>query len=368
MTCRLFPANRATSAGSCVATPERAALPALARRVARLRAREVALPQHRAAQRHQQRRPEAHPVGAEQHQLERVLAREHAAVDAHLDPLAHPLLDEHVLHRGQHRRHRDAAVLLVHALRRARAAAAVREVEAVRSGVDATHARHLHAVRGHELERGAHVGVEVAPALDHELDVLDRVEVVVHGRRDELVARLAAALARDARGHLLPRELAALARLRPLGELHLRLGRSRRGHRRHREARPRVLDAAVAVGSADAGLVEAALAAVRDRADPRRDRHPRPAEARPAVAVERVHRPRDRAVRRLRERALAHPRGHEAPEHVLLPLDLVEREGLAVRARPCRRSSMPSGSRSFTVRANTSYAAGEPASSAARAA
>ena len=55
------------------------------------------------------------------------------------------------------------------------------------------------------------------------------------------------------------------------------------------------------------------------------------AEARPAVAVERVHRPRDRAVGRLGERALAHPRRHEAPQHMLLPLDFVEREDLAMR-------------------------------------
>ena len=63
---------------------------------------------------------------------------------------------------------------------------------------------------------------------------------------------------------------------------------------------------------------------------PGRRRDARAAEPRPAVAVERVHRPRDRAVGGLGERALAHPRRHEAPQHVLLALDLVERDGLAV--------------------------------------
>ena len=255
--------------------PERAALAALAGRVARLRPGEVALAQHRAAHRHQQRGPEAHAVGAEQHELERVLAGQHPPVDAHLDPLADALLDQHVLHGGQHRRHRHAAVLLVDALGRPRPPAPVREVEPVGAGVDAAHARHLHPVRRHELERGAHVGVEVAPALDHELDVLDRVEVVVDGRGHQLVAGLAPSLARDARGDLPARQLPALAGLRALRELDLGLRGAGRGHRGHREARPRVLDAAVAVGAADAGLVEAALARVRHRTDPPRLRNAR---------------------------------------------------------------------------------------------
>ena len=102
-------------------------------------------------------------------------------------------------------------------------------------------------------------------------------------------------------------------------------------HRRDREARARVLDAAVAVGAADAVLVEAALAGVRDRADPGRDRSPAAPESREAVAVERVHRARDGAVRGLGERALAHPGRHEAPQHVLLGLHLVERDRFRVR-------------------------------------
>ena len=310
VTCRLLPVKRATSAGSCVATPS----------VQPWRRLPVVSPGCGPAMWHWRsiEQPidissagaEADPVGAEQHQLERVLAGQDAAVDGELDALADALLDQHVLHRRQHRRHRHAAVLLVDALGGAGAAAAVREVQPVGAGVDAAHARHLDAVRRHELERGAHVGVEVAPALDHQLDVLDRVEVVVHGRRDELVARLAAALLRDARGDLLARQLAALAGLGALRELDLGLGRARGGHRRDREARARVLDAAVAVGAADAGLVEAALAGVRDRADARRNRHARAAELREAVAVERVHRPRDRAVRGLRR---ARPRSCRAP-------------------------------------------------------
>ena len=331
VTCRLLPVKRATSAGSWVATPERAALAALAGRVARLRPGEVALAEHRAAHRHQQRGPEAHAVGAEQHQLERVLAGQHAAVDAHLDPLADALLDQHVLHRGQHRGHRHPAVLLVDALGGARPPAAVREVEPVGAGVDAAHARHLHPVGRHELERRVHVGVEVAPALDHELDVLDRVEVVVDGRRDELVPRLAAALVRrSAATTFLPGSWPPLPGLAPWANLTSASA-----------ARAAVIG--VTVKRAPAywmlrlpsarpmrALSKPPSPRVRDRADPRRDRDPGAAEAHPAVAVERVHRPRDRAVRGLGEGALAHPRRHEAPQHVLLALDLVERDRLVV--------------------------------------
>ena len=54
---------------------------------------------------------------------------------------------------------------------------------------------------------------------------------MVHGRGDELEARLAAAPLGDERGDLLARKLAALARLRALGELDLDLVRARGGGR-----------------------------------------------------------------------------------------------------------------------------------------
>ena len=84
---------------------------------------------------------------------------------ADLHEIAHAFLDQQVVDVREHGGHGDARVLLVDALGRARASAAVREVQTVRARVDPAQADELDPGGGHELERAAYRRVEVPPAL-----------------------------------------------------------------------------------------------------------------------------------------------------------------------------------------------------------
>src|SRR4029077_870518 len=116
------------------------------------------------------------------------------------------------------------------------------------------------------------------------------------------------------------RQLAALARLGALGDLDLDLVGLHQVADRHPEAaRGHLLDrraARVAVREGDvAARILAALARVR-------------------AAAEAVHRDRQGLVRLRRARAEAHRPGGEAPDDLLRRLDLLQRDRLAVGARP----------------------------------
>ena len=115
----------------------RAAQAAGARGVAGLGAREVALAEHRAADGDEHGGAEADAVGAQQGELQGLLAVLHAAVHAQLHEGAHALLHERVVDGGQDGGHGHPCVFLVHPLRRARASAAVGEVQAIRPRVHA---------------------------------------------------------------------------------------------------------------------------------------------------------------------------------------------------------------------------------------
>src|SRR5690606_13343112 len=125
---------------------------------------------------------------------------------------------------------------------------------------------------------------------------------------DEADARGAAARAGDPRVDLLRRELPAFARLRALRHLDLQVGRVRQVHARDAEASGcDLLDAAATRGVEQALDVFAALAGVGSPADA-------------------VHRDRERLVRLLRDRAVAHRARVEARDDRGDRLDLVERD------------------------------------------
>ena len=168
------------------------------------------------------------------------------------------------------------------------------------------------AVRGDELDRHVGLGVDLLQIEDELREILDRVDVVVRGRRDERDARLRPAQAGDLLGHLVGGDLAALARLGALRDLDLELLRERRVLGRDAEApRGDLLDLRVPlVAIPAAGL--AALPGV-------------------GAAAEAVERDRDRLVRLGRERAVRHRAAGEAPHDRVDGLDLVERDGVTDR-------------------------------------
>ncbi len=142
---------------------------------------------------------------------------------------------------------------------------------------------------------------------DQLLEVLDRVDVVVRRRRDEPDAGGRVPGARDPRVDLAGRQLPALAGLRALRHLDLDVVGVRQVHARDAEAaRGDLLDRAAALRVEQPVDVLAALAGVRLRAEP-------------------VHRDRERLVRLLRDRAVAHRPGREALHDRCDRLDLVDR-------------------------------------------
>ena len=156
---------------------------------------------------------------------------------------------------------------------------------------------------------------------DELLEVFDRVDVVVRRRRDEPDAGGRVPRARDPRVDLRRRQLTALAGLRALRELDLDVVGLREVQARHAEASGGdLLDRAAALGVEQPVDVLAALAGVR-------------------LAADAVHRDRERLVRLLRDRAVAHRAGREALHDRRDRLDLVDRH--AACARPVCSAEQP---------------------------
>ena len=94
-------------------------------------------------------------------------------------------------------------------------------------GVGLGHARRdrAHPDLGHQLHADPGARIDRLEVVDELRQVLDRVDVVVRRRRDELDARHRVAEPRDQLGDLVRRELAAFARLGALDDLDLQLFR-----------------------------------------------------------------------------------------------------------------------------------------------
>ena len=165
-----------------------------------------------------------------------------------------------------------------------------------------------HADLGHELDRHRCPRVGAAQVVDQLLEILDRVDVVVRRRRDQLHARRRVAQLGDVVADLVARQLAALTGLGALRHLDLEpvgVGQIGRGDaeagRRHLPD-GRVALVAVGVGDQPAGILPA-LAGVRPAADP-------------------VHGDRQRLVRFGGDRPQAHGAGGEALDDLGGRLDL----------------------------------------------
>ena len=191
---------------------------------------------------------------------------------------------------------------------------------------------------GDELDADPGGRVDRAQVGDELGEVLDRVDVVVRRRADVALAGLAATQRGDVGRRLAPGQLAALARLRALGDLDLELvgaGEVRGGHPEPR--RRDLLDPGVvapAVGAGDVpGRVLAALAGVRGAAGP-------------------LDPDRQRLVGLRAERTDAHRRDDEAAHDRAGVLDLVRaaRRRLAGRMRSSSRGT----ARSVAGRASAS--------------
>ncbi len=185
-----------------------------------------------------------------------------------------------------------------------------RDVHHVGQCLHDTGSNGAHAVLGDELDRDLG-GVDLLEVVDELGQILDGVDVVVRRRRDEADAGLGVAQAGDLRRHLVPGELAALARLGALRHLDLQLVGEGEVLGCDAEATGRdLLDAAVLVVApeptgAEAVGVLATLAAV-------------------GHATDEVHGLRQGLVCLLREGAVRHGAGREAPGDLACGLDLVE--------------------------------------------
>src|SRR5260370_924834 len=195
------------------------------------------------------------------------------ASDRDDDPVAELVQDEDLLGLGDAELPGNATVLDRGEWRGPRAAVVAGDQDDVRVGLGDAGRDGADADFRDELHVDPRLWIGVLQVVDQLGQVLDRVDVVVRRRRDELHAGRREAHLRDPGGHLRTGERAALAGLGPLGHLDLEVVRVHEVLARHAEARGGdLLDRAppgVAVRVAwVAGPVLAALARVRPAADP----------------------------------------------------------------------------------------------------
>jgi len=265
---------------------------------------------HLAARGHERGRAEAEFVRTEQRSDDHVAARLEAAVHPDAHPAAQAVDQERLLRLGQAHLPRRARVLDRAERRRAGAAVVAAQVDEVRVALGDARRDGAHACLRDELDGDGRLRVGLLQVEDELCQVLDAVDVVVGRRGDECDARRRVADARNLRGDLVPRQLAAFARLGALRHFDLQFVRGYQVGRGHAEAAGRhLLNPAVALGAVPLRAF-AALAAVAGGAEP-------------------VHRDSQRLVRLRAERAVRHGRGGEAAHDGLNGLDLRERNGRA---------------------------------------
>ena len=197
---------------------------------------EVALAHHDAARDHQRRGGEAELVGAQQRADDDVAAGLHLAVHLHRDAAAQAVQHQRLLRLGEPQLPGRAGVLDRRPGRRAGAAVVAGDGDVIGFGLGHTGRHRAHADLRHQLhaDRGLRIGV--LEVVDQLRQVLDRIDVVMRRRRDQLDAGRRVAQLGDVLGYLAARQLPALARLGALRDLDLELLGARPGTRRSRRS------------------------------------------------------------------------------------------------------------------------------------
>ena len=182
---------------------------------------ELAAAADRAAEADHRQGAEADPVGAEAVELDDVVAGAVAAVGPDLDPVAQPRLHQRLVHGAGADVRRQADVAERVLARRAGAALEARERDDVGARLGDAEADRADVRHHRDLDRDPHVRVHGLQLVDQLGEVLDRVEVVVVGRRDQVGAGRRVTGGGDLLRDLLAGQVAALAGLRALADLDL---------------------------------------------------------------------------------------------------------------------------------------------------
>ncbi len=254
---------------------------------------------------------EAEFLGTKQRGDHHVATGLELAVALHGDAGTQAVQNQRLLGFGQADLPRGAGML--DGVERSRAGAAVIAGDQHHIGMALGHAcgDGADAELGNELDVDAGLRVGHLRIVDQLLQILDGVDVVVRRRGDELHARGGVTYLGDPRRDLGSRQVAALARLRALGELDLQVGGMHQIVGGHAEAAGSdLLDAAVALRIVDTILGFAAFTGV-------------------GACANRVHGDGKHLVRFLGDGAVAHGTGGEALDDLAGRLDFGDVDRLA---------------------------------------
>src|SRR5207302_9241889 len=280
-------------------------------------------------------------VGAQDRPDHHIAAGFDLSVNLDRDPAAQAVENQRLLRFRQAQLPGRARVPDRRAGRGTRAAVVPRDGDVV--GLGFGHAR-SHGAHSHfrdELHRDGRGGIRVLQVVDQLRQVLDRVDVVVWRRRDQLHAGSRVADLGDVVGDLAPGQLPAFAGLRALGDLDLDLLRARKIFGRHAEApRGDLLD----LGLEHVAFAQFDVARDAVRSEARAQRlagfHRRvtlavlAALAGVRLPADAVHRHRERGVRFDRDRTVRHGAGRKTLDYLGCGFDLVDRNGLhAIEAK-----------------------------------
>src|SRR5258706_1307465 len=207
---------------------------------------ELAAAADRAADRDHRERPETDTVGAEAQHLHDVERALHPAVARDLPLVAQARRDERAMPLG-HADLRGEARAAQRVLPRGAGAAVVSgERDDVRAGFRDADRDDADVRHDRDLHRHARARIDRFQLVDDLREILDRVDVVIVRRADEVDAGLRVARERDLHRDLARGQVPALAGLRPLADLDLEVVRRVREERRHTEATGGDLLAAIA--------------------------------------------------------------------------------------------------------------------------
>src|SRR5712691_9515713 len=146
---------------------------------------EVALARHIAAQRHQSRRAKAKFLRAQHGRHDHVPPRFKAAIDAHFHTPAQPVAHEHLLRLGKPDLPRHAGVLDRLYGRCARAAIVSADKHVVGMGLSHASRYGSYTDSRDQLDAYARPRVYLVQVVDQLGKVLDAINVVMRGRRDQ---------------------------------------------------------------------------------------------------------------------------------------------------------------------------------------